>query len=140
MKSRYHQIIIIFLLIPASFSWAQTKINPATIQGSVVDVESNEPLPGVSVSIKGTILGTVTDSKGKFAITPTTFPVTLSVSLVGFRTQEVEIPEGSTEDLPVQLTAGSLLGEGVVITASRVEESILKSPVAIEKLDLNQIK
>ena len=126
-------------LTPVAFSWGQSNPN-TSIQGSVVDVETNEPLPGVSVVIKGTILGTVTDSRGKFLITPREFPVTLTFSLIGFRNQEVEVYEASTEVLLVQLTAGSLLGEGIVITASRVEESILKSPVAIEKLDERAIK
>ena len=140
MKFAYHLILMsAFSVIPFAFSWGQSSTS-ATIQGTVVDVESNEPLPGVSVTIKGTILGTVTDINGKFLIAPKEVPVTLNFSLIGFRNQEVEVYEFSSEDLSVQLTAGSLLGEGVVITASRVEESILKSPVAIEKLDERAIK
>ncbi len=141
MKSLYRFIILNALsLFFSGFSWAQTDGTHTLIKGSISDVETNEPLPGVSVLVKGSILGTVSDIDGKFAIEPRELPVTLIISLVGFRSQEVEIFESSSEDLPIQLTAGSLLGEGVVITASRVEESILKSPVAIEKLDLNQIK
>jgi iron complex outermembrane recepter protein len=114
--------------------------NTNPVSGSVVDIESNEPLPGVSVAVKGTIVGTVTDFDGKFKLVPKTLPVTLVFSLTGYRPQEVEIFEALDEELPIQLTSGSLLGEGVVITASRVEESILKSPVAIEKLDERAIK
>lgn len=114
--------------------------NTNPVSGSVVDIESNEPLPGVSIAVKGTIVGTVTDFDGKFNLVPKTLPVTLVFSLTGYRPQEVEIFEALDEELPIQLTSGSLLGEGVVITASRVEESILKSPVAIEKLDERAIK
>ncbi len=140
MKSLYPLIFFITLTLIPAFGWAQGKDNHSSIQGSVVDVETNEPLPGVSVTVKGTMLGTVTDSQGKFVLIPKELPVTLAVSLVGFRTQEVEVVESSTEALPIQLTAGALLGEGIVVTASRVEESILKSPVAIEQLDANAIK
>ncbi len=122
------------------FSNGQSTTNSTPIQGTVVDVESNEPLPGVNIMVKGTILGTITDSEGKFSIKPKTLPVTLTFSLVGFRLQEVEVLEATTEDLPIQLTAGSLLSQEVVVTASRVEESILKSPVAIEKLDTRALR
>jgi iron complex outermembrane recepter protein len=122
------------------FTAAQRANNAAPIQGAVSDVESNEPLPGVSVSVKGTLLGTITDVNGKFKIVPKQLPVTLIFSLTGFRSQEVEVFEEPGEELPIQLTSGSLLSEGVVITASRVEESILKSPVAVEQLDSRAIK
>jgi len=130
---------IAFSFIPSAHSWAQSK-GANTIRGSIVDVENNEPLPGVSITVKGTILGTVTDSNGRFELMPKGFPVTLDISLVGFRTQEVEVPEASAEDLAIQLTGGSVLGQEVVVTASRVQESIMKSPVSIEKLDLTTIK
>jgi len=125
---------------PIVNSWAAGNPESSPIRGSVVDVETNEPLPGVSVVIKGTVLGTVTDREGKFLISPRQYPVTLIFSLIGFRNQEVEVFEASAEILEIQLTEGALLGEGVVITASRVEESILKSPVAIEKLDERAIR
>ncbi len=138
MKLFYFIILAFTFTLPIQTS-AQSPNANAAIQGSVVDVETNDPLPGVSVTIKGTIQGTVSDGQGKFALNVKQLPVTLTFTLVGFRSQEVEVVDAA-EELPVQLTAGSLLGEGVVVTASRVEESILKSPVAIEKLDLNQIK
>jgi iron complex outermembrane recepter protein len=147
MKS-FYALVFGLLLFPntvrsqttSSASKNPAPVNTTPIQGSVVDVETNEPLPGVSVSVKGTVVGTVTDFNGKFKLTPKELPVTLVFSLTGFRPQEVEVFEPSTEELPIQLTSGSLLGEGIVITASRVEESILKSPVAIEKLDERAIK
>jgi iron complex outermembrane recepter protein len=140
MKSFYRLVILITLTFSSTVIRAQAPIPVGTIQGSVTDVETNEPLPGVSVAVKATVLGTITDLNGKFRLTPKELPVTLVFSLTGFRSQEVEIFEPPTEELPVELTAGSLLGEGIVITASRIEESILRSPVAIEKLDERAIK
>jgi iron complex outermembrane recepter protein len=147
MKSLYFFIVLAIALAP-SYSWSQTastsnkagSITANTIQGSVVDVETSETLPGVSVAVKGTVLGTITDLNGKFKITPRDFPVTLVFTLTGFRPQEVEVFEPSSEELPIELSSGTLLGEGVVISASRMEESIMKSPVAIEKLDERAIK
>jgi iron complex outermembrane receptor protein len=140
MKSLYRLLLIVLLVASATFSQAQNSLpNTTPIQGLVTDIESNGPLTGVSISIKGTIQGTVTDKNGKFTIVPKEIPATLVFTLSGFRTQEVEIVESSSEELSIQLTSGSLL-EAVVVTASRVEESILKSPVAIQKLDSRAIK
>src|SRR5215813_10080244 len=112
MKHLYYLTIIIFVLALPLPTHAQS----TEIKGTVTDVETQEPLPGVSVVIKGTIQGTVSDAEGRFAITTKQAPVTLTFSLVGFRAQEVEVLEGTDEDLPVQLTAGSVLGDGVVVT------------------------
>ena len=122
MKLLYRQVlVIVMILISPIFSWGQSNPVNTTIKGSIVDIESNEPLPGVNITVKGTLFGTVSDSKGNFQITPRQLPVTLAFSLTGFRTQEVEVSETSIEELPIQLTAGSLLGNEVVISASRLE-------------------
>jgi iron complex outermembrane recepter protein len=140
MRILYLSLFLLSLLPRYGHAQGNSVANTSAVTGSVVDIESNEPLPGVSVAVKGTIVGTITDFDGKFKLVPKTLPVTLVFSLTGYRLQEVEIFEPTDEELPIQLTAGSLLGEGIVITASRVEESILKSPVAIEKLDERAIK
>src|SRR6478609_4547161 len=137
---KIYRLLFLFALSLTGVTSSLAQGNSNTIQGSIIDIETSEPLPGVNVVIKGTILGTVSDSKGKFSLSTKEFPVTLSFSVIGFRTQEVEVSEASEEELPIQLTAAQLLGEEIVVTASRVEESILKSPVAIEKLDLRALK
>ena len=61
-----------------------------TISGLVNDSEGN-PLPGVTVYLKGTTMGTVTDFEGKFSLDVPSSAETLVFSFVGFQTQEVEI-------------------------------------------------
>src|SRR5690606_231398 len=53
--------------------------------------------------------------------------------------QEVEIT-GSQSKVDIQLAESTILGQEVVVSASRVEESILKSPVSIEKMDILAIR
>jgi iron complex outermembrane receptor protein len=138
MRSLYRQIItiIVFLSI-TSFAVAQ---NNFTLKGKVVDQSTNEPVAGVNIAIKGTVLGTISDGEGKFTLTAKIqLPVILVVSFLGYHTQEISVASAD-QTLNINLVEGALLGEEVVITASRVEESQLKSPVAIEKLDLRAIK
>lgn len=109
------------------------------ISGKVTN-ETKEPLSGVSVQIKGAVSGAVTASDGVFKLrTKLKLPLTLVFSSVGFQQQEFTV-ESLGSQLQVALVTQTYLGNDVVVTASRVPESILKSPVAIEKLDIRAIR
>ncbi|WP_341834391.1 TonB-dependent receptor [Chitinophaga pollutisoli] len=110
------------------------------ISGKVKDQGTGEPIPGVSIQVKGTIAGTTTDNTGAFILkTRLKFPFILVFSSLGFQSQEFEVT-GTGSRLDIALATQTLLGKEVVVTASRVEEEALKSPVAIEKLDIRAIK
>jgi iron complex outermembrane recepter protein len=114
--------------------------NLIEISGKVNDAETKAPLPAVSVSIKGAVSGTITDNTGAFTLrTKTKFPLTLVFSSIGFQPQEFKV-EGPQSGLNIALVTQTQLGNEVVVTASRVPENILKSPVAIEKLDIRAIR
>jgi len=132
-------LLCILSLVPFLPLKAQEN-NLVQISGQVSDQESNQPLPGVSVYIKGGVTGTVTNVDGSFTFqTKLKFPFTLVFSSVGFKQQEYAVT-GPGSKLNIALETQTYLGSEVVVTASRVEESILKSPVAIEKLDIRAIR
>lgn len=110
-----------------------------TITGTVTNKTTGDPLPGVTVAIKGTFSGTITDSKGHFRFTSSrSFPFTMVFSSVGFASREV--PVTGAGNLTIQLSSTEILGEEVVVAASRVSQSILESPVSIEKLNTTAIR
>jgi len=110
-----------------------------TVSGNVAD-ENGEGLIGVNVLVEGTVLGTITDINGDFSLTVQSAPpFTLVVSYVGYETQKFEITS-STGQISVKLVESTLLGQEVVVSASRVEESTLKSPVSIERMDILDIQ
>ena len=110
------------------------------VSGVVIDQERKQPLQDVNVQVKGTVTGAITSSTGSFVLrTKAKLPFVLVFSSVGFQQQEIEVTSlGSS--LQVALVTQTVLGNEVVVTASRVPESILRSPVAIEKLDIRSIK
>ena len=141
---RCHVISKISLFILISFLSTKAVIaqesNIIEISGQVVQEDTKEPLSGVSVQIKGTVAGTITSGKGDFKLrTRLKFPFKLVFSSVGFQEQEFEVT-GIGSKLSIALATQTVLGKEVVVTASRVAESILKSPVAIEKLDIRAIR
>ncbi|TLV00022.1 carboxypeptidase-like regulatory domain-containing protein [Dyadobacter luticola] len=111
-----------------------------TLEGKIVESATGNPLAGVSIRVKGKVAGTITDVKGQFSFTTTTNPpLTLVVSSVGFQTKELEVA-GAISSLDIQLEEQAVLGKEIVVSASRMEESVMKSPVAIEKMDIRDIK
>ena len=135
--------IIFNLLLLLSLFYSQTFAqgnNFIIISGTIVQQDSKEPLLGVNVTVKGTVSGTATDSKGNFKLqTRAKYPFTLTFTSIGFEPQDFEV-KGPESNLNISLVTQTILGREVVVTASRVSESILKSPVAIEKLDIRAIR
>ncbi|RYY24745.1 MAG: TonB-dependent receptor, partial [Sphingobacteriaceae bacterium] len=132
MKSKQLTIFLTGLLwLVPLFLTAQ--INGNYILSGVVKDDTGQPLPGVSVKIKGSTAGSTSSSTGKFSVTSNArFPLTLVFSSVGFKAQEFLVNNPGTQ-LNVQLITQSMLVNEVVVTASRQEERIMRSPVAIEK-------
>ena len=62
------------------------------ISGTVMDQTGN-PIPGVSVMIKGTSIGTITNIDGKFSLTDVTIKDVLVFSFIGMSTQEIQVAE-----------------------------------------------
>ena len=137
MEKFYKRIgLLAMMLFSASFAFAQT-----TISGTVKDGGTGEGLPGVSIVVKGKVIGTTTNVSGEFSLKVNQAPpLTLVFSYVGFKAQEIEVTDGNTAGLAVSMEEQSTLGQEVVISASRVEENILQSPVTVEKMDLITIQ
>ncbi|MBA4299149.1 TonB-dependent Receptor Plug Domain [Algoriphagus alkaliphilus] len=127
--------LMLLVSFGTSVAFAQT-----TISGTVTDADTKETLVGVNILVKGKVIGTITDLSGKFTLNVAQQPpFTLVFSMVGFTTQEVEIT-GGVSNLSIALVETSIMGQEVVISASRVEESIMQSPVSIEKMDIIAIR
>jgi iron complex outermembrane recepter protein len=133
MKSFYRSCLwsLAFVILCALPGLAQT-----TVSGKVVNAEDGDPLPGANLVIKGKVVGTTTNVSGEFSIRSNDPPpIVLVVSFVGFGTQEIKVSEANTTGLEIKLQQESILGKEIVVSASRVEENILQSPVTIEKID-----
>jgi len=82
------------------------------VRGKVID-ETGEPLPGASITVKGTTTGTVTDIEGNFSLQVATDAPKLIASFVGFESQEIK-PSGE-EPTIVLKESDAALDEVVVV-------------------------
>jgi iron complex outermembrane recepter protein len=112
----------------------------ATVSGKITDFATGEPLPGANIVVKGKNVGTVSDGDGSFTLKVTdTPPFTLVISLMGYRATELEVTASTQNNIDVKLEEETILGQEVVIVG-RTEETILKSGVTVEKIDLRAIQ
>jgi len=98
------------LLLTGSLVMAQTVV----ISGTVTSSEDGLPVPGVSVTVKGTTVGAITGMDGKYSLPVPASSKTLMFSFIGFKTQEVAI-EGKTKVDIVLEQELSQLDEVVVV-------------------------
>ncbi len=121
-----------------NFAFAQTK----TISGTVTSADDGSVLPGVTVQVKGTTSGTITDYNGKYSITLNPKQGnTLVFSFVGMATQE--IPIGSSNTINVAMKASTLSLNQVVVTAlgiSREKKSLGYATQVISGKDISAAK
>jgi hypothetical protein len=98
---------------------ATCALQSQTITGKIVDEATNEPLIGVSIHLKGTSEGTITDMDGNYSITLDSINRILVFAYIGYTSQEIEI--GDQKAMDVALSASSATLDEVVVTgASRV--------------------
>ncbi len=103
------------------------------VSGKVVD-SSGTPLPGVTVHLKGSNIGTITDSGGEYRVSEVPADGVLVYSFVGMRTQE--IPVGSKTSINVELEEESIgLEEVVTIGYGSVKKKDLLGAVSTVKED-----
>ena len=131
---------LISLLLVLFFSFSIKLYSQETsISGNVTD--GNEPLIGVNILVKGKVIGTISDKDGNFSLNVNSAPpLTLVFSMVGYETEEVEVNDSNSSDISVNMLESTMLGKEIVVSASRVAQSILEAPVTIEKMDLLAIQ
>ncbi len=128
-------LVVLFVFASGYTLMAQTKVITGTVTSAV---EGEGPIPGVTVQVKGTTIGAITDVNGKYSITAPQNATTLVFSYIGMKTQEVEIGN-RTEINGVMAT--DLLGlNEVVVTALGIsrEKKALGYAVSDVKADAIQ--
>ena len=118
-------LLISALLVIFSEVFAQQGI---TINGTIID-ESNQPLIGAAIQIKGTSSGLTSDMDGKFTLTVPSTNSVLVISYLGYETQEIRV--GNNRNFTIRLkTDAQMLDETVVVGYGRQKKINLTGSVA----------
>lgn len=109
-------------------------------KGKVIDKESGKALSGASLFIKETSQSTIAETNGSFEFKINhPAPLTLVVSMLGYKRVELVVNSFNTL-LVISLESEAIIGDEIVISASRVEEHVMQSPVTIERLGALELK
>ena len=126
----------LFLLLMTVFAIgmcasAQTR----TVRGIVLDVDNDEPLPGVSVSAgSNTGLGVVSDAEGVFAIQLPAKASKLTFSMVGYKTVEMIVP--AQGEMIVKMTSATTeLNEVIAVAYGTIKKSEYTGSAGVVKAD-----
>jgi len=106
------------------------------LTGTIVEAGTNAPLPGATVVVKGTNVGTITDVDGKFSITVPDDAETLVITYLGFQAQEVPIGDQTTFNIvlqedPLQLSDVVVIGYG-----QQRKEDLTTAVATIQAVDI----
>lgn len=98
----------------------------------VVKGEKGSPIPGATISLRGSTNHAIADNKGQFSLqTYAPFPLTLGVTSIGFAAREVQVTEQNQHSVEVILTVDNRQLNEVSVTARRRNEKIQSVPIAI---------
>ncbi|UOQ70167.1 carboxypeptidase-like regulatory domain-containing protein [Hymenobacter cellulosilyticus] len=99
------------------------------ISGRVAD-KNGQPLPGVTVLVKGTSTGTATDNEGRFQLTlADPAQAVLVISFIGYQTQELRVADQTSFELTL-LESATGLEEVVVIGYGTAKRENITTAVA----------
>ncbi len=125
------------ILLIAQFTTAQHYI-----AGTIKDSKNNEPLIGANIYLEGTTLGTASDKEGKYEITGVpSGTYILRASYHGYKTEEhrLEIYQNKSST-HFRMTENSIDLNAIVVTGTRTEKQISKSPVLTQIIDKKAIQ
>ncbi len=135
-----------YLLYLISFSLIQCILTlplvgqETIIKGKVIDHSTKKPIPGANITVKGKLIGTVSKSNGSFFLkTKSSPPFSIEITYIGYATQEIPVTD-KIHKLNIRLKEQPVLGQEVIISASRVQESIMRSPVTVERMNMREIQ
>jgi TonB-linked SusC/RagA family outer membrane protein len=109
MKTKFNGFLTLLLALIVQFTFAQER----TVTGKVTDVNGG-PLPGVTVVVKNTVIGTQTDFDGNYSIKASTGDV-LQFTYVGMNTLDITV--GTSNVINGTMKEGAEMLEEIVITA-----------------------
>lgn len=108
------KILILALLLGAGTTFAGAVPQQLTISGTVTDLATGDPMPGVNIVVKGTVVGTLSGPDGKYSLAVTGPNDILVFSFIGYNSLEVALAGRTT--LNVELESATTELDEVIVT------------------------
>ena len=126
LRNTLNLCILFIVFITANSAWSQ-----GVVSGRITSSEDGEGLPGVTIAIKGTTTGTISNADGSYQLNAGSDDI-LIVRFIGFIEQEVAVAGRSVVDITMEVEV-SALDEVVVVAYGEVRKKDLTGSVATIK-------
>src|SRR5574343_1739990 len=128
-------LLLLLALCSTFFVQAQER----TITGKVTDQQTGKPLEGVSVKIKNTTQGTVTNAEGQFSLKAPSTESVISISYVGYLVYETKV--GTTPVFTIQLASVDRTLDDVVVVGygTKKRVNVQGSVATLKAADIEDI-
>jgi len=127
----YRKLLILFNILFFSVAANSALQTWETISGKVVDAKTGDPLVGVNVIVKSTVLGASTDINGTFIIRVSMKKAVIEASMIGYEHQKKFWKAGQGE-IVFKLKQAAIPQEPLIVTATKSKKYVENSPVSIE--------
>ena len=111
-----HLFFSLFLLLLSSTAFAQKL---TSVRGKIIDKDTKEPLPFVTVGFKGTTVGTTTDLDGAYELDAKIASSQVEVSSLGYEVKLIPVVMGEKQVIDIELESTSLLIKEVVVDGKK---------------------
>jgi TonB-linked SusC/RagA family outer membrane protein len=127
-------LIMLFVFVSGYTLLAQTIVITGTVTSAT---EGEGPIPGVTVVVKGTTIGAITDVNGEYSITVPTTATTLVFTYIGMKSQEVGIAGRTVVDVALESDVVGL--NEVIVTALGIKREKREVTYQTQKVDNEQL-
>src|SRR6187455_395155 len=134
--------LVLFIILSAFYTVLYSQ-KTSSINGRITDKQTGEPLPGATVTIKGSLTSVTTSSEGYYSLTNINAgQVNLIISYVGYENKEITVPvnEGATVNADAALNLVVHAGNEVVVAASKRAEKITNAPASIHVIGKTELE
>ncbi|WP_454803611.1 YfbK domain-containing protein [Mucilaginibacter phyllosphaerae] len=100
--------LLLLMMLLAAFTGFKGAAANRIITGTVTATDDGQPIPGASIILKGTNTGTVTNTKGGYAITVPDSGATLVFNCIGYQSQSVVVGSKNKIDVSLKQSSNSL--------------------------------
>jgi len=118
-------LLLLFLLFSTSFQVRAQKV----IQGTVRDAQTGETLPAANIQVEGTYQGTISNVEGVYEIRLETFPATLVVRYIGYKTTRLTVTEATLGRQDLTLAPVTYQLEELVVTDEDPAVNIMRKVI-----------
>ncbi len=137
LMSKTRSILLLLAMCCGFESFTQAQKTPLTINGTITN-DAGNPLPGATVRIEGSFLGTSSNAQGKYRLTGAkSGEVIITASFIGYESHTDTLSaSGSELEHNFQLQQATVEATEFVVEGTRADD---KTPMAVENVSSDQI-